>query len=199
MPTGYTSIIYHGEEVSGSKFILHCARAFGATIDMRDEPFDKEIPKFEPNDYSLRGLSKAKKEKEEVESISLEKLEKEIEESYILDLERYYNRIKEIDETEARYLKVLSEVKAWNPPTEDHIALKNYAVNQIEESIKADCNRTYAMFPSRRSPEEYRTALIERAERDILYYEKEWQAELERVNSRNKWVDELKSSLKGLK
>lgn len=35
MPTGYTSEIYQGEEVSPKDFLLTCARAFGATISMR--------------------------------------------------------------------------------------------------------------------------------------------------------------------
>lgn len=37
MPTGYTSPLYEGKEISFEQFALRCARNFGALVMMRDE------------------------------------------------------------------------------------------------------------------------------------------------------------------
>jgi len=37
MPSGYTSDLYEGKNISFTQFALQCARAFGAAIDQRDD------------------------------------------------------------------------------------------------------------------------------------------------------------------
>ncbi|MEX0596602.1 MAG: hypothetical protein WD512_08880, partial [Candidatus Paceibacterota bacterium] len=155
MPTGYTSEIYEGKNVNGKDFIMLCARAFGATVTMREEPLDKEIPEFQPSDYSLRGLKRAKAELDRYMNMTLKEAQIKLDEVYEEELQRYYDRIKEKNELEARYRKVLDEVKAWNPPTDDHVELKKYAINQIEESIKGDCNISYFKLPVKGTAQEY--------------------------------------------
>ena len=59
MPTGYTSKIADG--IGFKDFALSCARAFGACIEMRDDPSDKPIPnEFKPNDYHKKRMAAAK-------------------------------------------------------------------------------------------------------------------------------------------
>ena len=41
MPTGYTHELHEGEEISFEKFVMSCARAFGALVLMRDVLGDK--------------------------------------------------------------------------------------------------------------------------------------------------------------
>lgn len=55
MPTGYTSPLYEGKEISFEQFALRCARNFGALVMMREEPLDTPIPeKFNPCEYCKR-------------------------------------------------------------------------------------------------------------------------------------------------
>ena len=64
MPTGYTDLINNG--CTFNEFVMGCARAFGATIDMRDEPLGAEIPeKFELSDYHSAKIDEAKRETKE--------------------------------------------------------------------------------------------------------------------------------------
>ena len=67
MPSGYTSDIYNGKEVTFKDFALGCARAFGACVMQRDDPAD-EKPKIMPEEsyHARRVLSyrRAKKAKE---------------------------------------------------------------------------------------------------------------------------------------
>ena len=60
MPTGYTSDLYEGKNISFTEFALQCSRAFGATIDQRDDgrdaPLRLPIPRL---DYSEKGLAES--------------------------------------------------------------------------------------------------------------------------------------------
>ena len=61
MPTGYTAKIADGQTFE--EFILSCARAFGALVEMRDEPADAPIPEeFKPSAYHTTqiGVARAK-------------------------------------------------------------------------------------------------------------------------------------------
>ncbi len=56
MPTGYTAILMEKGQTF-QEFIMGCARAFGALIEMRDSPNDAPIPdKFEPSDYHAKRI-----------------------------------------------------------------------------------------------------------------------------------------------
>lgn len=50
MPTGYTQGLYDGDQ-RFEVFALHCARAFGATVSMRDEPWDQLPAHREVDEY----------------------------------------------------------------------------------------------------------------------------------------------------
>ena len=83
MPTGYTCDVVSGKIDTFEKFALQCARAFGATITMRDDPFDAPIPeKFEPSDYNLKRLIEVKHELKRLQSLTAEQIEAECEAEY---------------------------------------------------------------------------------------------------------------------
>ena len=68
MPTGYTAeLMEKGEPFN--RFVMRCARAFGALIDLRDAQMDAPIPeKFEPSDYHVKALAKALAELERLDA-----------------------------------------------------------------------------------------------------------------------------------
>lgn len=63
MPTGYTASVQDGKITEFRDFAMQCARAFGATITMRDDPSDAPIPEaFEPENYNAKRLIEAQEE-----------------------------------------------------------------------------------------------------------------------------------------
>ena len=196
MPTGYTSDIYEGKEVSGEEFILKCARAFGALISMREDSLDKEITIFEPSTYHLDQIESAKVTLENCIKMTLEEVQSELDENYERDVKRYHERLDEYGTLEGRYLRVQNEVKAWIPPTEDHIKLKEFAISQIEDSIQNDCNTSYMKYPVKYKAQELLDAKIRSAKSDLEYHQNGWDDEVKRTNERNAWVFSLKNSLK---
>ena len=195
MPTGYTLDLYDGKDITFEEFVLRCARAFGALIDMRDEPMDAPIPeRFEPSDYHLKELIKAKKRLEEVKGWDEEKAEQEAERAYRDALKKREEFIEKNKLIHKRYEDMLSKVREWKPPTPDHVDLKKFMIQQLEDSIEFDC--FIPEMPQSLSGEEYKEQQIKKALDDIDYHEKEYAKEVSRVHERNKWLLLLRESLK---
>ena len=195
MPTGYTLDLYDGKDITFEEFVLKCARAFGALIDMRDEPMDAPIPeRFEPSDYHLKELEKAKRRLKEIRKWNEEKAEQEAERTYREALKEREEFIKKNKLIRKRYEDMLSKVQKWKPPTIEHASLKQFMIQQLLESIEFDC--FVPEMPQRLSGEEYREQQIKKALSDIEYHEKEYTEEVNRVYERNKWLLSLRESLK---
>ena len=89
MPSGYTNKIK--DDISFEEFALSCARAFGACVEMRDDPGDAKIPEeFTPSPYYKKALDDAYIEKTRLEELSVAECYNEAEVEYIKNL-KYYN------------------------------------------------------------------------------------------------------------
>lgn len=196
MPTGYTSKIYDGEKCDWKDFVLLCSRAFGALVAMRDDSLDTEIPEeFKPSSYCKDQLKKAKDDLSKYTSMTIEEVNILVEKNYNNRIIANNNNIKENNNLKERYETVLKEVEKWTPPSSEHASLKKYAIDQLKDSIKFDCHN-YDYEIKKESPEEFIKNNIEKCLKDIDYYTKEWNKEVERTKERNLWVKQLRESLK---
>ena len=198
MPTGYTSKIYNGEQQSGKEFIMTCARAFGALIEMRDEPNDAIITEeFQPSEYHKKELEKAKIELEKYKNMTIEQIQQKVNESYqeiIEQNKKYYNEGLELKN---RYEKVLREVERWELPSSEHQNLKDFAMDQLNESIRFDCGhiKKYVEEVKKETPEEYIQKQIDSCLWSINYHQENWDKEIKKTNERNLWIKQLRDSL----
>jgi len=199
MPTGYTSKIYAGEQVTGKEFIMTCARAFGALIEMRDEPMGAQIPEeLKVDTYHEKQLEHSNQELNNYKNMSIEEAQELVDESYenkVEENKKYYNEKLELKN---RYEKVLAEVEQWKLPSPEHQNLKDYAIRQLEESILFDCGHIedYAKEVKKETPEEYIQKQIDSCLWNIEYHQKEWDKEVKRTNERNLWIKQLRDSFK---
>lgn len=193
MPTGYTAKIAEG--ISFPEFAMSCARAFGALITLRDSP-DAPIPdKFKPDYFYKKELYAAEDELRNVFNMTNAEADAAALKEYE-DSER--TRI-ELNNKDAallfKYKTMLYEVMKWEPPSQDHIDLKQFMIKQIRDSINFDCGHDYN--PAQQmSGSEWRRKRIDSLREKILRYTAEFGDEVERVNKRNKWLKELRDSLK---
>ena len=198
MPTRYTEAINKG--ISFEKFVMQCARAMGACITMRDDSFGAEIPeRFEPSDYYQKRLKEAKETLKRLQKMSVADAQKQAKAEYKSEVVRWEKQIEESHRLNQKYTEMLSQVKQWQPPTPDHDGLKNFMVEQITSSINFDCNTEYYHDnpPQMLSGEKYLEKNTTSALRDIDYYKKQNREEIDRINSRNVWIKQLRNSLKG--
>jgi hypothetical protein len=196
MPTGYTAkLMEQGQPFN--EFVMQCARAMGACIMMRDEPFSTPISeKFEPSDYNNRKLSEAKLELARLlamtsdEKIALGVAERD---SEIARRNEYLLRETEQNQ---RLIDMERKVKEWVPPSNDHKHFKDFMLDQIRIS-KHDLSymQTELSKSHSRSPVSYYSDAVMKAERDIDYHTSGHAEEVERTNGRNNWIRLLRESL----
>lgn len=196
MPTGYTSYICDGKIDCGTDFIMICARAFGALVEMRDNPLDAIIPEeFKPSNYHKEQIEKHKQQFERYSNMTIEEAEMLVEEEYKEELKRKSDYAIDKQSQKRKYIKVLNEVKNWEPPTKDHVELKKFAIEQIETSIEWDCY-IYEEQIIKKSAEEFINNRVQEAIENMAYHAKDWQKEIEIVKNRNLWIKQLRDSLK---
>lgn len=196
MPTGYTADLYDGKDVSLPDFILGCARAFGALIEMRDDPKDAPIPdEFTPSTYHRDAIEKAQRRLVELAEMTTEEQERQSEAEHRKAVLAWKERRKESFERRRRYEAMLRQVQCWTPPTPEHSGLREFMVEQLEKSIEFDCSTRYDDAPLALAPGAWWTAQIERAQRDVEYHSKHDAEERERAAGRTEWVRALRESL----
>lgn len=203
MPTGYTAGILDGTITTFPEFAKLCMRAFGATVHLRDEGLDAEYEPRVPSDYHEKAIESQKLKLEKANEYSESELilnkKAELEESKIYHL-------KGIEKAKQQSLlmnKILSEVKTWEPPTGEHVNLKEFMVEQITSTLDFDCKTDYHDNEllrienelSKLNASEIRKELIESAKSQLEYHEKNYAKEVERCNESNKWVSDLLGSL----
>ena len=190
MPTGYTQNM----DISFNDFALTCARAFGATITLRDEPISSDIPEFQPSDWNTKELAKAQSRL--IELTEMTSTDKVIAASdYNASKYENFLNVEAADmDLRDKYETMLQKVELWQPPTPDHTELKEFMVNQLKESIEWDCNYKRET-PVPLSAEEWYFQELEEAARNIKSHSEEYIKEVKRVNKRNAWVSALKESL----
>lgn len=198
MPTGYTAEIYEGKDVTFKQFASRCARAFGALVHLRDEPLSNELPTeiSEESKYHTEGLKNAKallaklKEMSEKEKVIL--CDKSNKQAYDSWFELDQKRRALLD----RYTDMLNQAKTWTPPTPDHNNFKAFMIEQLESSIKFDCN--FYDPPAPLSVESWYAREIENAKDDIEYHERGLKEEQARVNKNLEWIKHLAESIENV-
>jgi hypothetical protein len=191
MPSGYTSDIYNGKEVTFKDFALGCARAFGACVMQRDDPAD-EKPKIMPEESyhteKLKNLGEFKKP-----------TEAEFESYFKETIADYEKSIKEKNELKKRYSDILEEANNWQPPTKEHERLKAFMIEQLTDSSSFDCGVSFyeseLTYLSAMTYEDYVAKKLAEHNRSIEYH-KEYEAkDLFNIKQRNKWITDLYNSL----
>lgn len=203
MPTGYTAGIVDGTTKDFKEYATHCMRNFGATMHMRDEPWDKEWEPAKPSDYHIKEIEKAKKRLADAQTLSLEELAQERGEQLEKDKEYHLNKIAEKQIIVDRLRGFLSDAEKFNPPTEEHLGVKRFMIQQIEETIKFDGSDKYHREALERidaelkdlQPEKIKADFIEYAEKDLKYHETEYKKDVKRCEDSNRWVEQFLQAL----
>lgn len=194
MPTGYTAPIADG--ISFEQFVWGCARGMGALVMMRDEPSNAPIPeRFEPSDYHQKNLDRLRGELEALRAMTREEVRVEADKTFHADLECHNGLIKKANDLRAKYEAMLVELRAWEPP-QDHVEFKAFMEKQILESIDFDCETKYYDAPEGKSTDGYLAITEARLHRDIAYHTERHAKEVELTEGRNKWIADLRASLK---
>lgn len=197
MPTGYTRDI-EKDNFTFEDFALSCAKAFGACISMRDLPSNTPIPdEFKVEPYYQDKILETQKQIEKHLNLTLEEwnslCDKDFEQKESRRVESLNKNIKLLD----NYNNMLDKAKAWQPPSEEHLGLKEFMINQIEKSMDFDYSIEYYNKPTVKvSVDVFKSETMAKLYKDLEYYTKNNEEEIKRVSQRNLWVKQLRESLK---
>jgi len=192
MPTGYTARVT--ETTTLREFALSCARAFGALIELRDEPMDAPIPEaFEMSSYHRDALARDEARLKELESTTPEQADALCRAEYATALKHYEKAVADHAAERAKYDRLVSLVTKWKPPTSEHEGLKNFMLEQLRTTIDGDCYEPTP--PKLTSGADWLEATLKSARWGVEYHRKGWKEDQERAAERTKWVAELRKSL----
>ena len=194
MASGYTCLI--GTGATFDEFIMRCARAFGPLVSMRDEPGGAPIPdEILPNERHQQNLDSLAKELAELKAMDEEDIAAAWEKEYDSEVEYYQNRILEENVLKRKYLAMLVEVDKWDPPTEDHVGLKKFMIEQINDAIKCDCGGTHTP-PVAEVPGEWYASRLRYVAGMHVHAAKEFEKAKEIAAMQTTWLKALKESVK---
>ena len=197
MSTGYTYNIKDG--ISFDTFVMNCARAFGACITLRDEKCGGEVipERFTVDNHYKNRMTEILKEIHKLTGLTDEELEQLASKEFIDSETNRINSLNEISNQKKSYEDMLNKVIKWNPPTKEHEGLKSFMIEQINDSIEFDCQTTYYDKPTTRlTGKQWKSKEVERLQTDYAFYMSEHQKEVERVEKKNQWIQQLRDSLK---
>jgi hypothetical protein len=197
MPSGYTHDLYEGKkDVSFEEFALDCAKAFGACISLRDTP-GAEIPdEFVPSTWHLDAQMEASARMASLQTMSTEAKQAAAEEKNRTAMREWEQRAHEDGERRLRLEEMLRQVKAWEPPSDEHAGLKTFMLEQLAESLRLDCGNV-GPCPDLVTPEGWHATRLATAKRNLQYHREQYEAEVKRAEERTKWVQDLRASLAG--
>lgn len=197
MGTGYThKLMDKGMEFND--FVLSCARAFGACVELRDSNIDKAPRKIESeNDKYHKGeLAKAKKELAKFKALSKAGKDKwaEAEKAKSIKESSQY-LVKQLDEN-SKLLEMKFKVDDWTPPTTEHEGLKDFMIQQIDIS-KNDISYAQKELAKvkTKSLAKYTKERLSELKWSLNYHKKEIGKAKERDTERNEWLENLYKSL----
>lgn len=197
MPTGYTCAVQDGKVSTLRDFALQCARGMGALIMMRDDPWDAPIPKqFLPQtSHYDEHIEAAKKILAELPNLEPYECDARAQAEFDAQMASHLKYASSRSLSKIRYLEMLGKVENWRP-VDGLTGLKDFMVEQLNESIKFDCPDSYRPErPKRLTGERWREQKLEEASRDLAYNSEEREEEIQRTESRNRWLKALWDSL----
>lgn len=194
MPTGYTADVVDGKITEFSDFAMTCARAFGALIDLRDEPMGAPIPDaIVPNTkYRDEQIAAAMKRLGEIQAMTNAEADAAAKAEHEEAMRYRYEYLAQKEVEGARLNAMLAKVRSWTPPTPDHEEMKRFMIDQLTISMPGD----YApAIPVLLDGAAWRKQTGDKLARDIVHHRGERAKEVERAAGRSEWLKSLRDSL----
>jgi hypothetical protein len=194
MPSGYTAGVQDGTITDFRAFALGCARAFGALIVMRDDPADAPIPdEFKPDGFYASRLADAEKRLAELKAMKPSDVVRAAAKARTEEMDYHRSAATRTATTRQRYEAMIRQVEAWQPPTADHVGMKEFMAAQLRESLDWDCHDYQP--PPEKSAGQWHADAVAAAAHAVASAATSLAEETKRCADRTAWVRALRESL----
>jgi len=188
-----THSIRHGRDVDAAEFITGWAKLRGGLAHMREERADAPIRLCAVSPYRGAALRHAKEQLEKYRNMPLEKAEALVENAYKINVEHQKRQKEGAEALRQKYTELLEKVNKWEPPTLQHLSIKEDAVNDLKRAIQ-DCILIYIDY-EKEDAQEYIDYHIRYYEKEVMRAEAALEEEKKAVAERNQWITDLLKSL----
>lgn len=204
MPTGYTAEILDGKINTFKDFAKKCMRAFGSTIHMRDESLDKKYTPRKVEKYYIESVKECEEKLEELKKANDQFFINKVKDKLKSDYTYTEKRFKEITKNKVILDFILKDAKNWTPPTQDHVGIKDFMIQQLQDTIRYDGDTEYYETELKEikikmeSPidiSKIKIEMIEDAEEDLQNAKERLDEEIKRCEEANKWVEQFLKSI----
>jgi len=149
--------------------------------------------------YFVR-LEALEKQLADIVNATTAELEARIREERQAAVELRRERLEKNEMLRERYETMLSEVLAWEPPSEDHRGLKEFMRSQLDTSIQWDLwsveqLEAFYPIPGEETSVAYRARCMRDIGEDLRRHKANLAEAQSRVRVRNDWMDLLRESL----
>lgn len=161
---------------------------------------DAEIPeKFEPSSWYKEKIEGLERELEKVKRIGPLTAQTCAKEDYEQQVAAHQKYISNMKDDMSKYKAMYAKIVKWKPPTDDHIHLKKFMIDQINSSIAHDCDIQYHVEKIKElrplTGAQWKKQRVKKIEENIKYCEEKYAEEVERAAWRTQWITELRKSL----
>lgn len=199
METYYTRYIKDGAITNGKDFLKLCVKNFILDRGTNAEDGSQLSPIYPqlPNPYYKAEYDRIATLRDRCREMTFDEAKQKIIDNRIF-LEQRLIDCKAEDE---KYEKIRAEVVKWDPPTEEHERIKNFALEQLDKSFNTEyCKRledelNKELDINNKVVYEYIDGMNDYYEKRVEIAYNVWQKEIERANRRNLWVKQFLSSL----
>lgn len=199
MPTGYTAGIENGKIKTFKDFALLCSRAY--ISHMRDEDLDTPYYPKTPSIYYKESLEEAKQQLEVTKNLTDEEVR--ITALDIMDdtCARYKGYIDKADAFRKKLEAILVDAENYVPPTNKHIHIKEFMIQQLKSTIKHDgspllwASELLKVENPTLDVEAEKAKLIQESEEKLIRAQENYDNDIKLVKDHNKWYDDFVASL----
>jgi len=200
MPTGYTAKLCE-EGQTFEEFVWRCAKSRGAFVHMRDERLDAPIQMpggGKEEEYSTvrhhqERLAEELKKLEEIKNLSEEEILHRIDVANREAVDYYEKRLVVTTAIKKRLQDMVDQVTAWQPPSNEHMSLKEFMLEQL--AISKDDGDPPTDPELSDDPQKWRQAKIESAGWSINYHTKNGTKATESSDDTCGWIQKLMDSV----
>lgn len=201
--TRYTVFIENGTVTTGKEFLLLCSREFNIAPDIREKPLTVPTPThFEPDKYYQRRYDQAVKRLMEGRKIKFNEAREYMRKAYADRIKEAKSAIIRIKSINDKYAEVRGQIVEWNPPTEEHKRIKNFALEQIDMCINPESMFEYyqkiidePFDDSNEAVQKYMEEFIGYLEQDVARAKEALERETENARGKTVFMKEFIDSL----
>lgn len=121
------------------------------------------------------------------------------------DVKYHSQRIEQIKVIREKLEYLLEQARKYEPPTPEHVEIKEFMVQQLESTIEHDCDLSYheayiemtnSLKDKPIDPKAIRDSLLDDNIKDMQHAEERLKDNINKCNEANKWVEVFLNSIK---